>query len=772
MQRRLFAVQAERLLDEIDRYLPAAVQTLRQAVRDPMGIPLPGQFIESDYFMFSPDGEKMVTSHWDNTLRVWPVAQVLAGEAVVPQRLVGHTDRLATLAFHPNGNWLASGGLDGTVRLWSMQSEDEVLDAVMILPHDDKIMRLLFTPDGKRLITGSWDQKIRIWDVSRLPAPLDDPIILTQHTAGPVALTVSPDSRWLFTSAYDALNLLWDLTDLEAAPQVIEGHEVWANGARFTADSQRLVTASPYSTLRIYETADLSAEPILFNLEKGRLWTPEISPDGRWLTVPGDPTEVHLWDLTDLEAPPLLLSGHTATINRVEFSPDGRWLASASRDGTAQIWAMDNLQAAPTVLRGHGGWFTYLHFHPSLNLVGTIGLDRFVRLWPLDDLSTEPRIITNETPGERVHIVVDPTGQWLISTVAAGVVVRKMSDLAATSLLLPHESTITALAVSPDARWLGTGSFDGVARLWATADWSSGQPDPVVLDGHGNEIWSATFSSDSGRFVTGGLDGNVFVWDVAQRQQPIYSFNHPDSVVTLDISRDGRWLATHDDEDIWLWPLTTDTPTPTVLSGHTSTVSLLRFSPDNRWLLSLATQGAATDYTARLWSLDDLAAAPYMQTMTGIIRGAAFSPDSQTVALSMGNASVYLWSTALPAEAPRELSTDGANNLTLNFSQNGEWLASETDTGMALWSMAQPEQGAQLLDDVTDNAVTPVFSPDGQSVIITGEDGIIALWTLNVAHLVDRACATLGRNFTLAEWEQYLPNTPYQATCPQWPAEY
>jgi hypothetical protein len=35
---------------------------------------------------------------------------------------------------------------------------------------------------------------------------------------------------------------------------------------------------------------------------------------------------------------------------------------------------------------------------------------------------------------------------------------------------------------------------------------------------------------------------------------------------------------------------------------------------------------------------------------------------------------------------------------------------------------------------------------------------------------VDRACATAGRNLSVEEWEQFFPNKPYEATCPQWPA--
>ena len=52
----------------------------------------------------------------------------------------------------------------------------------------------------------------------------------------------------------------------------------------------------------------------------------------------------------------------------------------------------------------------------------------------------------------------------------------------------------------------------------------------------------------------------------------------------------------------------------------------------------------------------------------------------------------------------------------------------------------------------------------------TGGDSTTNVWDLDVHHWEQAACRIAGRNLTRAEWHQYLPDQPYQCTCPQWAA--
>src|SRR5277367_1234716 len=66
---------------------------------------------------FHPDGEHLATASLDHTLKLWNVA---SGEVV--RTFTGHEAKVLTLAFSTNGRWLASAGLDGAIRLWNTET--------------------------------------------------------------------------------------------------------------------------------------------------------------------------------------------------------------------------------------------------------------------------------------------------------------------------------------------------------------------------------------------------------------------------------------------------------------------------------------------------------------------------------------------------------------------------------------------------------------------------------------------------------------------------
>ena len=149
---------------------------------------------------FSPDGATLASGALDGTVRLWAVA---TGEPIAP--LEGHTDRVLSVSFSPDGATLASGALDGTVRLWAVATGEPIAP---LEGHTDRVLSVSFSPDGATLASGAGGT-ILLWDVVT-----GEPIAtLEGHTHRVESVSFSPDGATLASGALDGTILLWDVAE-------------------------------------------------------------------------------------------------------------------------------------------------------------------------------------------------------------------------------------------------------------------------------------------------------------------------------------------------------------------------------------------------------------------------------------------------------------------------------------------------------------------------------------------------------------------------------
>lgn len=350
-----------------------------------------------------------------------------------------HRDSIFTVSLHPRYPKVPiafSGGADDKARLWDTRTGEEL---VILGGHEDSIVSGGFSASGEYIATGGLDGKVRIWKLHPSPSsssakdkeeaatfaprPHDDAIRnesdwgrceFVTNIDGPDEITWlawHPKGNVIAAGASDSTVWMWNIP-LGNVMNVFSGHTGPVTCGRWTHDGKKLITASEDGTLLVWDPRNASALSKLqpgdarFNLESG-ITSMCISPDDKLIVLGGSAGAIRVVNLSNIDEGGAALvvgalQGHAngESIEGLEFvnllgnatgstsqnatrtttgASTTNNIISVSTDGKAIIWDLSNGKVRCEAI--HDEAITTIALHGSGPLFSTASADHTIKTW-------------------------------------------------------------------------------------------------------------------------------------------------------------------------------------------------------------------------------------------------------------------------------------------------------------------------------------------------------------------------------------------------------
>ncbi|MBL7808057.1 MAG: WD40 repeat domain-containing protein, partial [Saprospiraceae bacterium] len=334
------------------------------------------------------------------------------------------------------------------------------------------------------------------------------------------------------------------------------------------------------------------------------------------------------------------------------------------------------------------------------------------------------------------------------------------------SLVIPigHTGGVSSVDISPDGKFLITGSFDQTVKIW---DWN--EMEIRTLVGHQKNVLTVAFSPktqmdpEGGQYIlSGGSDRSAILWDrngnqiakyFEEKQDVISVAFSPNAeellvafrnglILILDFqckerrrfqlpgselfaavySPDGKYIAAAGSQKtIVIWKSTGGMPMHT-LAGHAQTVNSLSFSADGKYIAS-----GSNDGTAILWKATGSKEKTFKHGSE--VLSVALSPDAQTLLTGGMDGNMIVWT--VNSELFEKFRCSKRELSTLRFARDGRFIICASKTEPITQIRQLNGKIFKVLQGYTSAVKALALSPDGKSLLIAHADSTAKIWNMS-----------------------------------------
>ncbi|MCS7046261.1 MAG: hypothetical protein NZO58_07885 [Gemmataceae bacterium] len=268
----------------------------------------------------SNDGKTIASAGADKWIRLWFVdSQNQMRERAAVE---AHAGVVHCLAWHPlDDKVLASGGADGAIRIWGIVDGKSLRIKTTLKCKGGAVQSLAYSPTGKTLAAACADNTIRTYTVAAGSLALTEKSVYEGHAAQATGVAFSPDGSTIASSSYDWTIRQWP-GPLGAGPKpkdktVKSGHLSHVYTLAFGPDEKGLASGSYDATARYWELGGVDVKERSPPMKSdGYVYTLAFTPDGKSVVTGGQSGKIRTFDIATSKMIHLL-QGHTGYINRL-----------------------------------------------------------------------------------------------------------------------------------------------------------------------------------------------------------------------------------------------------------------------------------------------------------------------------------------------------------------------------------------------------------------------------------------------------------------------
>jgi WD40 repeat protein len=736
---------------------------------------------------------------------------VAQGQIAVQQRDIAVSRQLAAAAVNQIDTQQLDEGMllaiEADRHADTMDARSSLLRLILETPqlrfiisgHADQVFRVAVSPDGKTIASASADGTIGLWDVATGKA---SHAALKSSEGGFQSVAYSPDGTYLASGAGGKTGsaggqiVLWDVAAGYVPAVLTPGDGAWVDALTFSRDGTMLAAAFADASGAVYSVAGRKTTcPLIGKKADNQVFTTlAVSPDGREVafgTSNSGSQALTIWstatcqqegqaiDIAKLVG--ITVAQEGGNVTSLAYSPDGKQLAANDTDHLVVLDTATRLPVRDAVVIDANYYIQSIVYSPDGSRLA-VGSKRQVIL--LD--AATGRQVGSPLLGARggvMSVAFGADGRTLAAGASSGdVEVFDLQNAPLATKVPAGTDSVTAIAFRPDGKVLAAAGSDGVTRLWDTITWKTVGQTPASV----GRISALAFSPDGKTLASGGADKLVHLWDASTGQQLATSLNPKGGAVyCLAFSPDGKWLAVGGVTDqLSVWEVAGGTLVKSQqysLSMQSESFDLTKairsvgFMPDSSGLfftmaggitrfVGWGAQGPGTEWTTRELSFIE------GQYQANEIQG-ALSPNGKTVALA-NLTDIRLADVASGNLIGLPMYGHNYGVSDLAFSPDGKLLASGgMDATVRVWDSATGQPVGLPLQGPSQGVYRVAFSPDGTRLVGVGGDGSIYVWNMVMKDWASLVCGVARRNLSGLEWQQFMPDEPYQLSCPDQPID-